>query len=158
MAAFLGLRRKQPRLILAAVAASGMVFLLIMNFGAQAYDRYSTKRFAMILQPMLQAGDRVFSVKYDTQDLPAYLGKTVSVIGDCGELDFGVRAEPDLTSKRFFERQDFPTQWTQPGTAYAVLRIASYDEWFSKLGLPHELLAKTDSLVLIANRHAPCQP
>ena len=158
VAAFLGLRRKQPRLMLGAVAVSGVVFLLTMNFGAQAYDRYSTKRFAMILKPMLKAGDHVFSVSYYTQDLPAYLGRTVSVVDDQGELKFGIEAEPDLTSKRFFERKDFPTQWTQPGTAYAVLRRSSYKGWFSNLGLPHEVLDKTDSLVLIANRPVPIRP
>ena len=157
--AFLGLRRKHPRLIIGAVAFTAVVFLLTANIGGQAYDKYSSKKIAMILKPMLKAGDRVFSVSYDMQDLPAYLGRTVSVVGDPGELDFGIKAEPDLTSKRFFGRNDFADQWAQPGIAYAVLRLDSYNgKWFSRLALPHELLAKTDSLVLIAKRPIPTQP
>jgi len=157
--AFLGLRRRQPRIIIGAVAFTGVVFLLTANIGGHAYDKYSTKKIAMILKPMLKADDRVFSVGYDTQDLPAYLGRTVSVFGDHGELDFGIKAEPDLTSKRFFDRKDLPGQWTQPGAAYAVLRLSTYKGlWFSKLDLPHEVLAKTDSLVLITNRPVLSQP
>ena len=158
-AAFLGLRRRQPRLIIGAVAVTGVALLLSASFGAQDYDKYSTKKFAMILKPMLKAGDRVFSVSYYTQDLPAYLGRTVSVVDDRGEMDFGIRAEPALTSKRFFGRPEFSAQWTQPGTAYAVLRLSTYrGRWFTKLDLPHEVLAQTDSLILIANRRVPSQP
>ena len=157
--AFLGLRRKRPRFIIGAVAVTGVAFLLTANIGGHAYDKFSTKKLAMILKPMLKPGDRVFSVNYDTQDLPAYLGTTVSVVGDRGELDFGVKAEPDLTCKRFFGRDDFAAQWTQPGASYAVLRLSTFKGlWFSQLGLPHEVLAKTDSLVLIANRAIPSPP
>jgi 4-amino-4-deoxy-L-arabinose transferase-like glycosyltransferase len=147
-AAFLGLRRGQPRLMLGAVALASAVFLLAINFGGGFFYKTSTKSLAMTLKPMLQADDRVYCVGYYAQDLPVYLGRLVSVVGSPGELSFGIDAEPERTAGRFLERKELAGQWAQPGVAYAVVRKNTYAKWFSKAGIPHRVIEETDGFVL----------
>lgn len=150
--AFLGLRRNQPRLILAAVAVACAGFLLALNFGGGSFEKTSTKKLAMILKPMLKADDRVYCVGYYAQDLPVYLNRLVSLVDNRGELEFGIEAEPALTASRFLAGAEFASRWTQPGTAYALVRKNSYDAWFSHPGIPHSIVAETGTFVLVANR------
>lgn len=153
-AAFIGLRRNAPRLMIRAVAISSAAFLLGLNYGGGSFDKSSTKKFAMILKPMLKAEDRVYSVGTYAQDLPVYLDRLVSVVDYTGELSFGINAEPDLTASRFLKQEDFSKQWAQPGTSYAVIRRSTYDRWFSHSGIAHDVIVKTDSFVL-AVKHPP---
>ena len=157
-AAFLGLRRDQPRLMIGAIAISSAVFLLAVSFGGGSFDKASTKKFAMILKPLLKAEDRVYSVGVYAQDLPVYLERLVSVVDYRGELGYGIDAEPDLTSARFLEREELPGQWAQPGAAYAVIRRNTYDKWFSNAGMPHDVIAESDRFVLVVKHPTPSQP
>ncbi|MCX6880114.1 MAG: glycosyltransferase family 39 protein [Verrucomicrobia bacterium] len=150
--AFHGWRREQPRCMLSAITLSSTLFLFVVNLGGGAFDKASTKNLAMILKPMLQTGDRVYSVGCYAQDLPVYLGRLVSVVDFHGELEFGINAEPALTAARFLEREDLPGQWAQAGAAYAVIRRSSYAEWFASAGMPHDVIAETPRFVLVAKR------
>ena len=154
--AFLGLRRNQPRHMILAVAVSSAVVLLAMNFGGGSFEKTSTKKFAMILKPLLQADDRVYCVGYYAQDLPVYLNRLVSVVDYRGELAYGIDAEPDLTAPRFLEREELGRQWAQAGGAYAVVRMGVYNKWFAKSGISHDVIAQSEGFVLAAKR--PPQP
>ena len=154
-AAFLGLRRHQPRLILAAVAISSAAFLLALNSGGSLFEKTSTKPIAMILKPMLKAEDRVYCVGYYAQDLPVYLERLVSLVGSPGELEYGIHAQPELAASRFLADAQFPAQWAQAGVAYAVVRKTSYGAWFAKPGMAHAILADTGRFVLVINRSQP---
>ena len=156
--ALLGLRRNQPRLIPGAVAISCAAFLLALNCGGAAFEKTSTKQLAMILKPLLLAEDRVYCVGYYAQDLPVYLGRLVSLVDNRGELDFGIKAEPELTASRFLTGAAFPGQWAQAGVAYAVVRKNSYAAWFANPGMPHAIVAETGHFVLVVNRANPSQP
>ncbi len=151
----LGLRRNQPQFVLCAIAVTSAAFMFALNIGGGDLDKASTKKFAMMLKPMLKAEDRVYSVGNYAQDLPAYLDRLVSVVEYQGELEFGINAEADLTARRFLNRQDFFKQWNEPGDAYAVIRRNVYDKWFSNSGIPYEELLKTDRYVLAAKRRNP---
>ncbi len=155
LAAFLGLRRNQTRLMIGAVAVSSAVFLLAVNYGGGSFDKGSTKKFAMILKPILNAEDRIYSVGIYAQDLAPYLGRLVSVVDYRGELSFGIDAEPDLTSSRFLKREDFLKQWTQPGAAYALIRKNAYDKWISKSTMSYQVMSETDRYVLVRNDLTP---
>lgn len=158
VAAFVGLRRNQPRLMLGAVAVSSVVFLLVLNAGGSVFEKTSTKQLAMILKPMLKADDRVYCVGYYAQDLPVYLNRLVSLVESEGELGYGIHAEPALTASRFLSGGQFPAQWAQAGVAYAVVRKNAYDAWFAKPGLPHAIVADSGRFILVVNRPQPTLP
>jgi len=157
-AAGFGLRRNRPRVLLAAMAVSCAALLLALHFGGAELRATSTKELAITLRPMLKPGDRVYNVGDYRQDLPVYLGRLVSLVDDQGELAFGIAAEPELTRARFFNHEDLPGHWAQPGTAYAVMRRTSYDNLFFKLGLAHEVIAQTQGYVLVVKRPDQSQP
>jgi len=154
---FISLRGQQPRLMLGAITAATAGFLLVMTLGAGSFDKSSTKRLAIMLKPILQTSDRVYSVGFYAQDLPAYLGRLVSVVDYRGELEFGIDAEPELTAARFLAREQFPAQWAQAGAAYAVISKDTYTEWFARSGIAHEVIAETPRLVLAAKPRDPSQ-
>jgi hypothetical protein len=151
---FLALRRKHPRLMIGAIAISSTIFLLGVNAGAGSFDKASTEKLAKILKPMLKPEDRVYSVGFYCQDLPPYLERLVSVVDYRGELAFGIDAEPEITSKRFLDRDGFVSQWAEPGTAYAVVRKSYYDKWFPVSSLPYDVIAQTNRFVLVVKRNS----
>lgn len=156
--AYFGLRRDQPKLMLGAIAASTAFFLLAAAFGGGSFDKASTKKFAMILKPILQTEDRVYSVGIYAQDLPVYLNRLVSVVDYDGELRFGIEAEPEMTSKRFLDRDKFAEEWAKPGTAYAVIRDSAYRKWFSDAKIPHKIMARNNRFVLVVKDDHPSLP
>ncbi len=148
--AFLGLRRKQPRLILAAVSLSAFAFFAAAGYGGSYYQKSSSKKFAEQLLPILRPEDRVYTVCDYTQDFPPYLGRQVSVVSYMGELEFGIRSEPEKTSSRFLNNICFIDDWARPGQAYALVRRSFYENAFSKLNIPHSVLSENRRYVLIA--------
>jgi len=154
-AAFLGLRRGQPRLMLGAITVACAAGLITLNLGSSALDRNSTKNLAMTLKPMLKADDRVYNVGYYAQDLPVYLDRLVSLVDFRGELAFGIDAEPALTAARFLQRKEFTSQWEQPGGAYAVVDKRSFNKWFATSGISYQILMETDNYVLAVKPPAP---
>ena len=158
IAVFLGLHRKRPPLIIGTVALVSAFFLLAMTLGGRNFDKSSSKKFAMILKPLLTADDRVYCVGYYSQDLPPYLGRLVSVVDYRGELAFGIDAEPAGTASRFLGREEFARQWGQPGAAYAVVRKSHYNKWFSKSGMHYDVMSETHDFILVGKRPNPSQP
>ncbi len=158
IAAFTGLRQNSPRWVFAGIALSTALFLVAMACGGGSFDKASTKKFAMMLKPLLKEEDRVYSVGIYTQDLPVYLERLISVVDYRGELAFGIDAEPEKTSKRFLERSSFIENWLKPGTAYAVIRDSAYKKWFSPLGIPHKVLLQTNRFVLVVKTEATPVP
>jgi len=158
VATFVGLRRNRPRLMMGAITISTAALLLAVSFGGGSFEKTSTKKFAMILKPLLKPDDRVYCVNYYSQDLPLYLDRLVSVVDYRGELSYGIDAEPGLTASRFLTTQAFPEEWAKPGAAYAVVRKKSYDKWVTSSKIPHEVLSQSDGFVLVAKPPAPAQP
>ena len=151
-----GLRRGNPRRVLAAIAGSCAVAMLSVNLAGNAYDSASTKPLSMILKPILKPEDRIYNVRFYAQDMPFYLNldlkKLVNVVLYRGELQFGVEAEPEASATRFIDVPTFYKQWTQPGTAYAVMHKWDYELCFSKEQLPHTVLGATNRYCLVVNQ------
>lgn len=149
---YLGLYRRKPRLVLAAITATFAGFLLCFNFLARDIDKTPTKSFSTILQARLKPEDRIYHIRTYAQDMPAYLGRFVDVVDYEGELQFGIQAEPSLTASRFIRSPAFLDEWTQPGTAYAVIRKSDYDIWFRNSSRPNEILGESGTFLLIVNQ------
>ena len=152
---FLGYRRANRRLVIGAIAASTSLFLGALAMATGSFDKASTRKFAMVLKPILKADDRVYLVGFHAMDLPAYLSRLVSVVEYDDELNYGINAEPNISSQRFLDRSAFAEQWKQPGDAYALIRKSNFEKWFGNLRLSFEVMDRSDRFVLIKRTDPP---
>lgn len=147
ISAFVGGFRKG----LIAMAASAAAFLLVAIPIAGRLDYRSTRGLAEELRPVLSADDHVFVYREYFQDFPVYLGQTVSVVDYDGELSFGMRAEPDKATQRFFNRQEFLSKWSGPTRQYVLLRKRDLASLTAGAALDFAKVAETENAVLLVN-------
>ncbi len=152
LAVGLCLRRGAVRGALIGLAVTCVVFFASANLAANLFNDRSSKSLAALLKIRLQPADAVFVVSDYAQDLPVYLGRTVSVVNYAGELLYGIEAEPEKTASRFMKFPAFFTRWREPGVSYAVVRTAGYKKLFTEQGLPFTVIAETPRYVLVVNR------
>ncbi len=143
------IRRNQASRVRVAIAGSTALFLLTLTFAAKDLDNSSSKDFAAILESRIKPEDRLYTLGIYQQDLPVYLNRLVSVVEYEGELQFGIDAEPEVSAGRYLNREDFFKQWAEPGTTYALMRTWYYDTWFAGTAGPHEIIGKSDKLILV---------
>jgi len=146
------LRRGSVRGALIGMVATSVIFFGAANIVAGKFDDRSTKSLALVLKPILKPSDAVYVVSDYAQDLPVYLGRTVSVVHYAGELQYGIEAEPEKTAARFIETDAFLARWQEPGVAYAVVRSAGCAKIFGQENLPFTVIAETPRYVLVVNR------
>lgn len=146
------LRRGAVRGALIGLAVTCMVFFASANLAADLFNDRSSKSLAALLKARLRPADAVFVVSDYAQDLPVYLGRTVSVVNYAGELLYGIEAEPAKTASRFMKYPAFFARWLEPGVSYAVVRTAGYKNLFTEQGLPFTVIAETPRYVLVVNR------
>jgi 4-amino-4-deoxy-L-arabinose transferase-like glycosyltransferase len=141
------------RRLLAGMAASFAVLFVAFSPLAKCFDVRGTKSIALALKPVLRPGDDVFALGEYPQDLPVYLGRTISVVDYVGELEFGVRAEPGRTASRFIDGAAFRARWEGAGAAYAVLQRQALEEWFPDPVARPRILVASARFVLVGNWH-----
>ncbi len=154
-AAFIALRRHSPRLMLATVSVTTVLFLTAANFGGGSFNKASTIEFANVLKPILKPQDRVYCVGFYGQDLPVYLNRLVSVVETRGELTFGIESEPEVSGPRFLSSEAFAAQWQEPGDAYAIVRRSFFEKRLTPLGLSYEVMKESPRFVLIKRLAQP---
>jgi 4-amino-4-deoxy-L-arabinose transferase-like glycosyltransferase len=155
IAAFIALRRENPRLMLGTIALTTVLFLTAANFGGGSFNKASTIEFAKVLKPVLKPQDRIYCVGFYGQDLPVYLNRLVSVVESRGELTFGIESEPDVSSPRFLDRNAFAAQWKEPGDAYALVRRSFFEKWLGQLDLNYEVMKESPRFILIKRLNQP---
>lgn len=143
------IRRNQASGVRMGMAVSTMAVLMTLTYVAQELDHSSSKDFATILETRIKPEDRIYTVGIYPQDLPVYLNRLVSVVEYQGELQFGIDAEPSVSAGRYLDREAFFKQWAEPGTSYALMRTWYYDKWFAGTAGPHEIIGKSDKLILV---------
>jgi hypothetical protein len=148
--AAIGLRNRATRLTLIGVVTTGIALLASLTSVAAIFDAGSTKQLAAIIVPRLKPEDQVYCLRMYPQDLPVYLNRMISVVAFQGELQYGIDAEPDLSSKRFLTRDAFWAEWKEPGNHYAVLREAEYQMWFPE-GVPNTKIGSSNKLILVSS-------
>lgn len=143
------IRRNHAPFVRISIAASTGLFLITLTYIAQHLDHSSSKDFATVLAPRIKPEDRIYTVGIYPQDLPVYLNRMVSVVEYEGELQFGIDVEPEVSASRYLNREAFFKQWAEPGTTYALMRTWYYDKWFAGTAGPHEIIGKSDKLILV---------
>ena len=90
----------------------------------------------------------IYSIGKYPQSLSFYLGKTISLVDHTGELEMGIKAEPDrkpATRRQFIER------WQQETQAVALFKLRDYDA-FRALDLPMRVIYESPRKIVVARR------
>lgn len=142
------LRRDRVRDALVSMALGTFVGLSILLVG---FDAAREVRSGYDLAEQIKAHhsvDKPFYSLFDyDQSLPFYLGRTMTLVGYRGELDFGLNQEP---AKGLPDAQAFELRWrNDPPGSQAVMPHATYTELaaaglpMQRIGSNHELIAVT---------------
>ncbi|MDD2558451.1 MAG: glycosyltransferase family 39 protein [Desulfuromonadaceae bacterium] len=112
-----------------AIATLGVSWILgvhIILTGVQMLSpAYSTAALAQKIAPIAAPTDTFYCVGNYDQTLPFYLNRTCRLVDDRGELDFGIKQNPELWIK---DIPAFVQLWQAESSAFAVMRIQTYED------------------------------
>jgi hypothetical protein len=142
---------RRPLWTVVALALTSAVFLGVVDRGFSYLDhKRSVKELAMVLKPLLQAGDEVITYQEYYQDLPVYIERRITVVDWKGELKFGTEVED--VSSWMIDKAAFWRHWDGPHRAYLLTGQGNYDKLRAEGRGRFHLIAQTGSNVLVTNR------
>jgi 4-amino-4-deoxy-L-arabinose transferase-like glycosyltransferase len=100
------------------------------------------------VRPELHAATRLYCVNDYEQSIPFYLGRTCTLVGYRGELDFGLQQEPALW---LADLSQFAQSWALEPDAVAFLTPAAFRK-LAVLGTPMRLIYTAPSIVAVAKQ------
>ncbi len=113
-------RAGRARAALLACGVTAALFLTTLATSLPPLDPgRSVKALALAIRSRLQAGDEVASYHDYFQDLPFYLGRTVTVAAWTGELAYGMSHED--VSRWMIGEAELWRRWNGPGRVYLVV-------------------------------------
>ena len=147
---------RRERAALATLIATFAIFMLSANFIAGPFDARSTRTVSLALRDHLAANPgadaEIYSIGDYFQDVPVYANRLVNVVDSIGELEFGIKAEPDKTAARFIKAAEFSQRWQNTNQrAYAIVQKRDVERYFATL--PHTTLAENARYLLLVNAH-----
>ncbi len=125
----------------------GLAWLLLLRAAAIVSPVYSGAGMAAAL-PAADRGAPIYSVGTYDQSLTFYLGRSVTLVGYRGELDYGLRHAP---ADHFVDVAQFLSRWSVPSRMFAVMEKAMFDE-LQRRGVPMRLVAQSGGRVLVARQ------
>jgi 4-amino-4-deoxy-L-arabinose transferase-like glycosyltransferase len=148
----IGARLAARGAVVAAACAAGVGGLLLAQSALLAAD-YLPRMRALVdlsqqLRPWVSAGTHLYCVNAYPQPLPFYLGRTCTLVGYRGELDFGLRQEPWLALP---DLQAFAAEWQRQDDVLAIMRPEDYQQ-LEALGAPMRVLYTAPSFVAVLRR------
>lgn len=133
--------------------ATSVGLLILLNQTWPYLEARSIKPLAQTLLTHLKPQDHVLTFGRYYQDLPPYLGRTVSVVNWQGELTFGMSVED--TSAWMMNEASFLKLYERGGTFYIVTRYGFLDHLKALTGDTFVILDRTDQDVLVKGYKAP---
>ncbi len=121
--------------------------LLMIRAAAAVAPVYSGVTLARAL-PIVPPGTPVYSVQTYDQTLPFYWHRTVELVAYRGELDYGLRYDPQAELPSLAE---FEARWKEAPSAYAVMEKKTFAKLDAQ-GVPMRELARDANRVLVARR------
>jgi hypothetical protein len=109
---------------------------------------YSGASLAGALPAAERAAAPVYSVRTYDQTLPYYWQRPVTLVEYRGELDYGLRHDPQAGIASV---ADFQVRWLQHGQAYAIMEPDTL-EYFRAGGLPMREIARDAHRVVVARQ------
>ena len=150
VAALILVYRRRPLHSLVVTAVMGAIFLSILASGLPLMDsKNSVKALALDLKPLLGPHTEVMNYHAYYQDLPAYIGRTVTIVGFKGELAYGTTLEND--SAWIIGDRTFWRRWQSPRTIYMLTTRGLYAQLRASGRGKFYLLARSGDNVLLTN-------
>jgi len=148
-ALFVCARRDREPTIATVILGSGWCLgvLLLLRAASVLAPIYSGASLAASFPPG-QAELPIYSLSTYDQTLPFYLRRTVTLAAYHGELDFGLRHDPDAGLPTVAA---FQARWSAANDALAVMEPEMFDELHA-YGTPMRELGRDDHHVLVSRR------
>ncbi len=148
----LAARLAQRRGVLAATAMAAVASVLLVSALLLAADRLPGQRhnrgLVAAAAGQLHGGTAFFCVDAYQQSVPFYLGRTCTLVGYRGELDFGLSQDP----RRWIpDLEQFAARWRAAPDALAVIRPESY-ALLQRMGLPMRVIYTAPTLVAVVRQ------
>ena len=105
----------------------------------------SARELVQAARPFIGARTPLYSVGQYRETVAPYLGRTLQLVGYEGELQFGLREEPD----RGMSSADFTARWSGGGDAVAFFDPGVWDAW-RRRGLPGRVIAADNYTVVVS--------
>lgn len=121
--------------------------ILIVGAGSVA-PLYSGASLAAQISPAIMPGTKLYSVRTYDQTLAFYLGRTMTLVDERNELDFGLTLEPQ---KGISTLDAFTTSWMAEPAALAVMQPDTYSLLHGE-GLPMVIRATSPSRLIVSRR------
>ncbi len=140
--------------VLASQAIYALAFFAAITIGLLGHEKFgrssSGADLAAAMRPRLTPDMPVYSVRLLDHTVPFYLRHETIPVETPGELEFGVREEPDrwLPTLAAFE-----AAWSSKRPAMALMSRQTYRD-LQALGLPMEVVAKDARRVAVTNAGA----
>jgi 4-amino-4-deoxy-L-arabinose transferase-like glycosyltransferase len=127
-----------------------VVVALTLIKAAPSLQRPTVKPFAAYINAHKSPGDRIVSFMSYYQDLPVYVGQTVTVVEAKGELEFGTQVED--TSAWMVDSAAFNTLWQQ-GVVWAVGRESEVLAHVARTpSFPYRVIMRDNGTILFTNK------
>jgi 4-amino-4-deoxy-L-arabinose transferase-like glycosyltransferase len=139
---------QRNRLIAATVAAGlgGWMLAQCLLLGAEQLPRMrDLVSLEQDVKPWIGNSTRLYCVNGYLQPLPFYWRRTCTLVGYRGELDFGLKQEPE---RWIPDLAQFERDWRSQDDALALLRPQDYRD-LAALGLPMRVIYTSQSLVAV---------
>jgi 4-amino-4-deoxy-L-arabinose transferase-like glycosyltransferase len=135
---FLARGRVEPTAALGITAYLAFAILLIGARGVAPL--YSGASLAAQIRHAIMPGTKLYAVHTYDQTLPFYLGRTMTLVDDRGELDFGLTLEPEKTVPTLTA---FAARWQAESEALALMDPDTY------------ALLQAQNLPMVVRAHSP---
>jgi 4-amino-4-deoxy-L-arabinose transferase-like glycosyltransferase len=121
---------------------------LALLFGTVGHEPLRSGRsLAAQIPAELAAHAPIFSVQTYDQTLPFYLRRSMLLADSRGELDYGLRHQPEAG----LDMPTFEKRWLQSSQAVAIMPLRSYSE-LSARGLPMRVLGQDKRRIAVSRR------
>jgi len=146
------LLRRQKNLAISIFALCALLGIQMVSWGYQSISELrSSRTMAAAIQSYLDKSGKDIVEIYDVhrydQSLPYYLGRTVNLVGFTGELEFGIKQEP----QKWLNEADFLPLWLNSDQAISVLTQTTYAQW-QQQKIPMQLIYENSRSIAVARR------
>lgn len=123
-----------------ATALAGLVFTQGLLSGHNALAPSQSAYFiAQAIRPHLTPGMPLYSVNMYDHTLNFYIGRTVTLVQEKNELEFGIAQEPERFVATY---EEFTRRWAQHSSALAITSRENFARQVSPSGLPLVIVAQ----------------
>jgi 4-amino-4-deoxy-L-arabinose transferase-like glycosyltransferase len=138
--------RKDPAAALGITAY--MCFAILLMGAGSVAPLYSDASLAAQISPAIMPGTKLYAVRTYDQTLPFYLGRTMTLVHERDELDFGLTLEPQ---KGIDTLDAFTTRWMAEPEALALMQPDTYS-MLHAAGLPMVIRATSPGRLIVSRR------